>query len=296
MPSKGSHRYLHRLRSRVIDKMKLLRLYLRAIPGQRRHREDFEQIETFCMFIGYPRSGGSLVGSLIDAHPDAVIAQELNVLRCLRYGFTTRQVLSALLDKSRLVAQREGGRQHSGYSFAVPNQWQGRFRTLKVIGDKFADRAVEGILSQPRLFNRLRTEVGVPIKFIHVIRNPFDNITTIHRKHRKIGRTLDQAIEGYFALADGCARVRREQGKDHVFDFYLERLIADPHQHLAQVITWLGLQPHEDYLTSCASILFERPRKTQQEVEWKPEHIQRVRELMQRYDFLADAGYQPQQP
>jgi hypothetical protein len=38
------------------------------------------QVRSFCLFIGYPRSGHSLVGSLLDAHPDIAIAHEVNVL------------------------------------------------------------------------------------------------------------------------------------------------------------------------------------------------------------------------
>ena len=38
------------------------------------------QLRSFCLFIGYPRSGHSLLGSLLDAHPDIAIAHEVNAL------------------------------------------------------------------------------------------------------------------------------------------------------------------------------------------------------------------------
>ena len=46
----------------------------------------FETIQLYCMFVGYPRSGHSLVGTLLDAHPDIVIAHELDALRHIRAG------------------------------------------------------------------------------------------------------------------------------------------------------------------------------------------------------------------
>ena len=35
-----------------------------------------EGVEKFVFFVGYPRSGHSIIGSVMDAHPDIVIAHE----------------------------------------------------------------------------------------------------------------------------------------------------------------------------------------------------------------------------
>ncbi len=40
----------------------------------------FRSVETYCMFIGNPKSGHSLVGFLLNAHNNAVISHELNAL------------------------------------------------------------------------------------------------------------------------------------------------------------------------------------------------------------------------
>ncbi len=37
-------------------------------------------VDTMLMFIGYPRSGHTLIGSLLDAHPNMVVANEYNIL------------------------------------------------------------------------------------------------------------------------------------------------------------------------------------------------------------------------
>ena len=47
-------------------------------------------IEKFILFIGYPRSGHSIVGSLMDAHPHMVIANEFLLLRNWKY-FSDRE-------------------------------------------------------------------------------------------------------------------------------------------------------------------------------------------------------------
>ncbi|MDP9138749.1 MAG: hypothetical protein M3N38_11330, partial [Pseudomonadota bacterium] len=52
----------------------------------------FDDLEVYCTFIGYPRSGHSIMGSLLDAHPNIIIAHELDALRFLKAGFSERQL------------------------------------------------------------------------------------------------------------------------------------------------------------------------------------------------------------
>ena len=37
-----------------------------------------ESLKYYCMFIGYPSSGHSVVGAFIDAHRNAIVSHELN--------------------------------------------------------------------------------------------------------------------------------------------------------------------------------------------------------------------------
>ena len=53
-------------------------------------KEVIDGIEKFVLFIGYPRSGHSIVGSLMDAHPHVVIANEFLLLKYWKY-FSDRQ-------------------------------------------------------------------------------------------------------------------------------------------------------------------------------------------------------------
>ena len=36
----------------------------------------YDDLQAFCLFMGYTRSGHSLVGACLDAHPEAAIAHE----------------------------------------------------------------------------------------------------------------------------------------------------------------------------------------------------------------------------
>jgi hypothetical protein len=50
----------------------------------------FRDITAYVTSVGYPRSGHSLVGSLINAHPEALIAHELDAIALIDAGSPAR--------------------------------------------------------------------------------------------------------------------------------------------------------------------------------------------------------------
>ncbi len=58
----------------------------------------FEELDTFLFFIGYPRSGHTLIGSLLDAHPEMVIAHELKAFAELEKGIQPAKIFSKLFE------------------------------------------------------------------------------------------------------------------------------------------------------------------------------------------------------
>jgi hypothetical protein len=70
--------------SRLERLSSLLHAYLRSAYHGMLHGKLFDQVQSYCMFVGHPRSGHTLIGALLDAHPHIVIAHELNALRYVR--------------------------------------------------------------------------------------------------------------------------------------------------------------------------------------------------------------------
>jgi hypothetical protein len=69
-------------------------------------------------------------------------------------------------------------------SYAVPGQWQGTYQDkLEIIGDKKGGTTSAILANKPEELDRVRDLVKVPIKLVHVIRNPFDAIAT-HTKRK----------------------------------------------------------------------------------------------------------------
>lgn len=246
--------------------------------------EKFRSVDAFCMFLGSPRSGSTLLGSLLDAHPNAVIATELDVLKHLDRGFGRTQIYYLVVKRSEWFASR--GSAWNDYQYSVPGQWQGRFDTLRVLGDKKAGATVLRLMAKPQLLQSLKRTIGKPIRFVHVIRNPYDNIATLHRKQ---GGSLEHRIERYFAMARAVVRLRDEIGSDAILDVRHESLLEDPRVWLTNICTYLNLNPSHKYLDDCSKIVHSSPRKSRHDVEWREEYIEAIQNGIDNCDFLR--GY-----
>ena len=99
-------------------------------------------IKKFVFFVGYPRSGHSIISSLMDAHPHVIITTN--------YCYTFREFLESPKRKSRetlynsLYAESAQDKRMSfkkGYSLKVDGLWQGEYDGyLEVIGDRCGGR------------------------------------------------------------------------------------------------------------------------------------------------------------
>ena len=266
--------------------------YLASYYKGRENRRLFEGIETYCMFIGYPRSGHSLIGSLLDAHPNAIIAHELDALKFFKAGFGKHQLYQLLLDNSRRFARR--GRGWTGYAYEVPHQWQGRFDELRVIGDKKGGRSTIRLAEDPELLHRLQKALATEIKFVHAVRNPYDNVATMHKRALEHGYNLAlmATVEDYISRCEMNAGLKKRLEKGKMLDIRHESFIRDPKSSLRELCHLLDLGHEEDYLEDCASIVFESPHRSRYDIEWDTASLAAVREGIERFDFLKGYSYE----
>lgn len=258
-----------------------LSTYLRTLAPALGERRLFRDVRTFCLFVGVNRSGSSLVGSLVNAHRNALIAHELNALHFVRRRFTRAQLFYLLRAQDRAFEQ--AGRQWYGYDYRIENQWQGRCERLLVIGDKHAGGATHLLGRRPELVQQLAARVQASVKMIHVVRHPLDNIATIHRRQNL---SLEAATTYYFDHAATNARLVRKYGPD-VLTIALEDVIAEPQPHLARACAFLDLDAPPNYLACCADAVFAEPRQSRHSVEWPAELVADVQRRSAGVSFLS---------
>ena len=271
--------------------------YLCSFFGGLKYKKDFDQISQFILFIGYPRSGHSLIGSLLDAHPEVIISNQLNALYFFKNKYSREQIF--YLIRKNAFDQGKKGRSNSGYKYEVPGQWQGRYQQLKVIGDKRGGRTTD-ILDHDRnlsILGRLKKKSKAKLKMIHVIRNPYDNISTmvlrqVKRNKRPLTEALfDEKIALYFQKVKTNARLKAELS-DIICDVHLENLISRPTEELQRICRFLEIDTTPEYINDCAGIIWKQPNPSRFKLSlWNERRVAQIAHKVNQYDFIQHYNY-----
>jgi hypothetical protein len=258
----------------------------------------FEDLETFCMFIGCPRSGHSLVSSLLDAHPNMIIAQKPDALKYVKKGFSKEQICYLLLEDSKGSARNGRGTwlfkqprrlnpvPISKYSYEVPNQWQGKCQELRVIGYSAVGTSTQRFRKHPELLQSLRRAFELKIRFVHVVRNPYDNISTISKRKEL---NLEDSIQLYFSFCETIESLKKQIATDELFEPNHELFLQDPQASLKELCHFLNESASDDYLRDCARIVHKSPHQSRHDAQWDHRLINIVRDRIAEFDFLK--GY-----
>jgi len=103
------------------------------------HNYLYDSVETFVLFVGYARSGHSLIAAILDSHPEIIIADEFNILENFKRLFKDPKVesyirrlwiFSALhsLSHNQSIQGLRAPNNRRRYSYYIPGGWQGKYR------------------------------------------------------------------------------------------------------------------------------------------------------------------------
>lgn len=281
------------LPEQVRSKARLLKSYINSYRWARQKAERFQDVQHYCLFVGHARSGGSLLGGLVDAHPNAVIADEVDIFPYLEAGFEREQVFHILLERSQHQAKQ--GRSKAGretqHTFFVPGQWQGRYETLQVIGNRKAGISTQHLRQNPNSYNQLRHFLGekINLKVIFSVRNPFDTVSTMNIRS---GRDLVNGIDTYFSNCETIEVLRKNLPSTDFLAVRHEALLANPANELQQMCHFLGLPALPDYIQACSSILYRAPSQSRNKVDWSPALMETVKARIGQYEFLEGYSFE----
>ena len=283
-------------------------------------RRDIEEVNTFVLFAGFGRSGHSVVGSLMDAHPDIIIAHEFNVLKNVRKQLKSSHNPLALFNSlyrnsysSAVKGWRSKKWTKKGYTLSMSqNSWQGRVRRLRVIGDKSGALTLHEFKSDPSkclyLVEKLRDTLDISVKAIHVVRNPYDNIATkfLYDTRKKdtftIPRTSSEIasfqksavgtkhIDDFFELVSTLHKMISDCHLP-VLDVHLTELISQPKSVMRDICDFVGVECSVDYLETCAGKLFQSLSKTRSLVKWSQEQRDVVAQNSSRFTEFSRYSY-----
>ena len=270
-------------------------------------------VEKLVLFVGYMRSGHSIIGSMMDAHPNMVIAHEYQLLpRCVNpkgrgpFPNNKNAIFNALYENSYQQAMsgwRSEKNTRKGYNLRVSTPWQGAFTHLRVIGDK-GGKAVSSAFSghyqeSKACLQAIMDIVKVPLIVFHVVRNPYDMITTevlriTTRQHDMqaedltVAKLNDSEVKKYadrlFMQATAVTRVMELM---RVVEIHSEDFVADPRKTVRSICSTLNLQCPEEYVEACYEKAYRNTSNSRYNMEWSPDMLQYVANRMKNYSFFA---------
>ena len=161
---------------------KNLKVVVPSKPKKSLPQEVINGIKKFVFMVGNIRSGSSILGSLIDAHPHMLIANEWTFPQFDKVKPETdfkSWLFNALYSQCSDLRGRKLNQK--GYDLYVEGLWQGRYDGhIEVIGDKSAGQIsyLFNTTEFKKSFDILQRNLEMPIYALQPMRNPFDMIAT----------------------------------------------------------------------------------------------------------------------
>ena len=205
----------------LINKAKIL--LIESNKKEINKQEDAQSPESI-FIVGMPRSGSTLLESILSMNNDV---DDLGEIKILEESFLDNKEVGQVLT----LAER---------------YWK-KIKDLK----KKANQTTNKNLYNYQYAGIISSQIP-NAKIIHCYRHPLDNILSIYRTHFAGGHEYSSS------LVD-CARVYLNQDnimteyknrfRSKIYDLNYDSLVRNPNQEIKDVISWLGWEWNEEYLS-----------------------------------------------
>jgi hypothetical protein len=238
-------------------------------------------LQGFVLIVGNARSGSTLLGATLDGHPRLVVANETAASANFWRGLDRGAILGEVLDNAERNAA--AGRPSEGYAYQVGPPPSAK-ADIRVAGDKIFNPATLLLHGDHALLPSLEERLGVPVRVIHAIRDPFDTVATMHRRS---GAPVADRIRWYFMHCEAAAAIGARLPPDRFLDSHHEDLLAAPDVELERLCRFLGVAADPDHVAAVKRILFAVPRRTRADVAWTDADRDAVHAGIARFPWLA---------
>ena len=272
-----------------------------------------DKVERFVLFIGYPRSGHSIIGTMLDAHPNIIIAHEFPLMRSLmsetRRKVTKQGLFNSLYLNSRaelVYGERgESGLKRKGYLLALNNSFHGHFNgKLTIIGNKEGGATAKHYHTHPSevkdVFRWLENKIEIPLYVLHVVRNPYDMIAThalyaagkagqkyeaSETKKLNNPHLLEEAANQILFRARAVVSMQKFLNLNVLLIFH-EDMVNEPKQTISRICEFLQVNCTGGYLESCKAKTNHNVSKTRNLVVWTEHLRERVDSEIKHFAFF----------
>ena len=219
------------------------------------YKTELRKYHESIFIVGMPRSGSTLLESILSMRNDVYDLGEVNILEesFIEYKKSKQEINLAELYEKKVNNKTELN--------ITTNKWLYNYQYAGVIARHMPNA-----------------------KIIHCYRNPLDNILSIYRAHFTRGNEYSSSL-------GDCARVYLDQEevmtayknryRSKIYDLNYDLLVSDPNKEIKSLISWLGWQWDNKYITSSKSTLsfnskqYSSSFSNQFKINWWMEELQR---------------------
>ncbi len=254
----------------------------------------FADVHTFLLFVGYPRSGHSLVGALLNAHPQAIVAHELDAVARINAQVERDQLFRDIVDRD--TEFKDAGSQWMGYSYEVTPTLPEQQNKLTHIGDKRGGTTSKHLSESWQALEAI-TNWGLQLKILHVVRNPYDCISTAIKKREAKQRRVFQSHDvirkmDHFIEKSTVIDQLIKSEKYDIYTLKLEELIADTEKELNKLLHFVELPITDEYLANCKRLVWSTPRQPRfASPHWSAAHKTYLQQKMSAFSFFQDYSF-----
>ena len=187
---------------------------------------DSLQAQENIFIVGMPRSGSTLVESIISINKDVIALGEVNFLEDSLFEWSKiknniPKITVAELYRNKIKSFMNG-------KFIATNKWLYNYEYI------------DFIISQ------------IPkSKIVHCFRNPLDNILSIYRAHFAKGNEYSSSLTDcarVYLKQEETIRKFKDRYRSYIFDLNYDKLVSEPTHEIKSLISWVGWEWDSAYL------------------------------------------------
>ncbi len=235
-------------------------------------------------FVGEGRSGHTIVSAILDSHPNLRIAEEQKLItRWWRDDWSRKQIINN-------VKQCGHGKERAPKALPGSLKWE---EPLLYLGDKCGWDAVNLVRKQgaePDILSKFGTHMGMNVKVIHTIRDPYENISAwlgspkYQRQWPNLHYRTRMSIKRYARFYGTADKLVSQYP---TFELYNEELCLAPKNVLVRLCAFLDIPVVEPWLSNAADSVFKTPHKRSDAIEWDKELWDMVGwRIVAKYDYF----------
>ena len=272
----------------------------------------FKKVQKFVLLTGFHRRHDGVVGTLLNAHPHAVISPVPKLVLDLEaksyytdsersqfYNFIGKFAFSRARDamKKTLTSVINVGVEHWRYGhipglFAGVND--GHVNVYGVdMGETLAAVWIRDSRKVSLATKALHTLVNIPIVVIHEVHHPYDSIALMACDYMTANSSLPQqealhkAVGRYFALAQSLVSFGKNQTDLKPRFVHGYQLEADPKGTLAKACAQLGMFCSKTFIDQSASVVAKNISQPRQSFVWSKDMVSKIQQKLQQFSFLT---------